>query len=501
MPEKQPTSELFKEAIADAKAVRQTALANAKVALEEAFTERYKAMFAEKLKEEAEQDEASAPAAEETKGASEEAVSEQEIDELIHELEAEVGEEPAAEPEGAAAPPPPAVGAVPPAPPFPGAVPPPVPGAVPPGCPPVGAPPLGAPVGVPPVGGEMPPMGAAPMGAPMGAPPVGGEMPPTDAGATPPPTEEPAAGGAPEEDEEFDLNELLESLKEEIESEEEGKEEEEEEAKLDENTKLKSSGIGGSKAGGSPNKQPQAAAKSSSKIESAAQDKVGQPKLDQPKTVAKEATQASRPNKATHATKDNLSTPGMGKGNGSGGQTEDGMPSLDQPKTTAKEPTAASRPNQAKNATKDNLSTPGGMLEENQALRKQLNEAEEVIRYVKGQLNEVNLLNAKLLYTNKLFKEYSLTNEQKMRIVEMFDLAKNVREVKLTYANTAEALNFGAGDIRKKAKASANAQAITEGLASQPVGSTKPNTKQIITEASNMASRFQKLAGIKKPSK
>ena len=43
-------SNLFKEAIADAKAVRQTALANAKVALEEAFSERYTQMFAEKLK-------------------------------------------------------------------------------------------------------------------------------------------------------------------------------------------------------------------------------------------------------------------------------------------------------------------------------------------------------------------------------------------------------------------------------------------------------------------
>jgi Lon protease-like protein len=47
-------STLLKEAIADAKAVRQTALANAKVALEEAFSERYQAMFAEKLKEDAE---------------------------------------------------------------------------------------------------------------------------------------------------------------------------------------------------------------------------------------------------------------------------------------------------------------------------------------------------------------------------------------------------------------------------------------------------------------
>ena len=85
-------SNLLKEAIADAKAVRQTALANAKVALEEAFSERYQAMFAEKLKEEAEQQEVS-PSAEETGRNPEENVSEQEIDELIKELEAEVGDQ------------------------------------------------------------------------------------------------------------------------------------------------------------------------------------------------------------------------------------------------------------------------------------------------------------------------------------------------------------------------------------------------------------------------
>ena len=75
-------SNLLKEAIADAKAVRQTALANAKVALEEAFSEKYSKMFAEKLKEEAEQESASTtPAvADEASGG----VSEQEIDENLN---------------------------------------------------------------------------------------------------------------------------------------------------------------------------------------------------------------------------------------------------------------------------------------------------------------------------------------------------------------------------------------------------------------------------------
>jgi hypothetical protein len=320
-----------------------------------------------------------------------------------------------------------------------------------------------------------------------GAPPVGG--PPE--GEEPPPSDVPAPAGQ-EEDEEFDLNELLESLKAEIG--EEPEEEEEEEKKLDEQTKLTSSGIGSGRAGGSPNKKPSAAASSTSKIESAPNDDEGFPITDQAKVVAKEATMANRPNKATHATKDSLSTPSMGGNNGSGGsgQSDIGYPKTDQAKITAKEASGATRPNQAKNATKTNYSTPGGMLEENTYLKRQLNEAEDVLRYVKGQLNEVNLLNAKLLYTNKLFKEFNMNNEHKMRIVELFDLDKTVREVKLTYANLTEALNFGGTE--KRVKTSSSIQSITEGLASGAVGSTKP--KAIITEG-KFASRMKQLAGIR----
>jgi hypothetical protein len=82
-----------------------------------------------------------------------------------------------------------------------------------------------------------------------------------------------------------------------------------------------------------------------------------------------------------------------------------------------------------------------------------------------------------------------------MSIVEMFDLSKTVREVKLTYANIAESLNFSGMDTKKKSNSSV--QSITEGLASKPVGSTKPAGKVIIAESA-MVSKFQKLAGIRK---
>lgn len=134
------------------------------------------------------------------------------------------------------------------------------------------------------------------------------------------------------------------------------------------------------------------------------------------------------------------------------------------------------------------------LSEENTSLKNQLKEYDDTIVYLREQLNEINLLNAKLLYTNKLFKEYQLDNSKKMRVVEMFDLAKNVREAKLTYATIAESLSFG-GD---KKKASSTIQSITEGMASKTVTSTKPS-REIISESAvtQMATRFQKLAGIK----
>ena len=49
-------SKLLKEAIADAKAVRETAIANAKIALEEAFTPRLQSILSKKLTAEMEEE-------------------------------------------------------------------------------------------------------------------------------------------------------------------------------------------------------------------------------------------------------------------------------------------------------------------------------------------------------------------------------------------------------------------------------------------------------------
>ena len=114
-----------------------------------------------------------------------------------------------------------------------------------------------------------------------------------------------------------------------------------------------------------------------------------------------------------------------------------------------------------------------------------LQEAYKVIKFLRSKINEVNLLNAKLLYSNKLFRTYSLNEGQKFKVIENFDRALNLREVKLLFTALAE--NF-TGNRNKKA--------IKESFASKPVGSTKPAMKTVINEGADLANRFKKLAGL-----
>lgn len=124
-------------------------------------------------------------------------------------------------------------------------------------------------------------------------------------------------------------------------------------------------------------------------------------------------------------------------------------------------------------------------------LEAELEEAYRTIKSLKRTINEVNLLNAKLLYTNKLFRNYDLTNEQKMKVVETLDRTSNVREVKLVFATLAESLSYGRG-VQKKGK-----NKITESFVSSAVKSTAPR-KNIINEEFNFAERWKHLANINK---
>jgi hypothetical protein len=126
-------------------------------------------------------------------------------------------------------------------------------------------------------------------------------------------------------------------------------------------------------------------------------------------------------------------------------------------------------------------------------MQNELKEAYEVVNQLKGMLQEVNLLNSKLLYTSKLFRNYALSENQKKDILENFERVVTIREAKLLYSTYAKVHE---GVDANKGKKSKN---ITESFASKPTNSTAPSAatkSNIVNESNNLRARLQELAGI-----
>jgi hypothetical protein len=111
----------------------------------------------------------------------------------------------------------------------------------------------------------------------------------------------------------------------------------------------------------------------------------------------------------------------------------------------------------------------------------ELDEVEEL----KKELNEVNLLNAKLLYTNKIFRAKNLTESKKVTVLKAFDNAKDVKQAKTIY----ETLNAGLMDKNVN-------ESVKRGLASQATGLEPKATVQPIIESNDVYNRMRKLAGL-----
>ena len=131
------------------------------------------------------------------------------------------------------------------------------------------------------------------------------------------------------------------------------------------------------------------------------------------------------------------------------------------------------------------LASKGKGTNEEDAHEGELHEALETIETLRNELNETNLLNAKLLYVNKVFKANSLSEGQKANVIAAFDKAETVKEVKLVFETVSENIpSGGKKEVVREAK----------GFASAAVGtSTKP---EVITETNSAVLRMQKLAGI-----
>jgi hypothetical protein len=116
----------------------------------------------------------------------------------------------------------------------------------------------------------------------------------------------------------------------------------------------------------------------------------------------------------------------------------------------------------------------------------ELAEALATVETLRGQLQEVNLLNAKLLYVNKVFKSNNLSEGQKVNVIAAFDKAETVKEVKLVFETVSKNVVAKPAAIREH-----------KSFASKPTGTTtRPNSPEIISEVSDTVKRMQKLAGI-----
>jgi len=117
----------------------------------------------------------------------------------------------------------------------------------------------------------------------------------------------------------------------------------------------------------------------------------------------------------------------------------------------------------------------------------ELNEALSTIGTLQTQLQEVNLLNAKLMYVNKVFKANNLNESQKVNIIAAFDKAETVKEVKLVFETVSDSI------VVKKPSTTIKESKL--GMASKATGTTA-SKPEVISEVSDAVRRMQKLAGI-----
>jgi len=141
--------------------------------------------------------------------------------------------------------------------------------------------------------------------------------------------------------------------------------------------------------------------------------------------------------------------------------------------------------NSLEEAKKGKMKDKEKMKEKKEAdeMKKSLQEAKKTIVVLSKELNEVNLLNAKLLYMNKIFKSKNLAESQKVNVVSALDRATNVREAKNIYETLKENIQTKKSQISE-----------VKGFASSPAGVAP---KKPIVEADAFVSRWQKIAGIK----
>jgi hypothetical protein len=132
------------------------------------------------------------------------------------------------------------------------------------------------------------------------------------------------------------------------------------------------------------------------------------------------------------------------------------------------------------------------VVKKNRILESKLAQHKKAIRKMKGQLSEMNLFNAKLLYANKLMQNRDLSIKQQRKIVESLDNAKTLNEAKILFEGLTTSLSSS------KSRKSGN---LAEGSNRRLIGSSSRSTSS--AQSSNLnesvaLNRWATLAGIKK---
>ena len=123
---------------------------------------------------------------------------------------------------------------------------------------------------------------------------------------------------------------------------------------------------------------------------------------------------------------------------------------------------------------------------ENNQLKEKLQNYENVVEQLKESVTDVNLSNARLLYTNRVLRNTSLNERQKDKIAEAISRAGSVTEAKTIYETLENAV---------PARSNRAPQSLSEAI-------TRPSsviraTRQESQPKDLFLDRMQKLAGIK----
>jgi hypothetical protein len=99
-------------------------------------------------------------------------------------------------------------------------------------------------------------------------------------------------------------------------------------------------------------------------------------------------------------------------------------------------------------------------VKENRQLRRENRRYEKALTFLKKRIDEVNLFNARLAAASDLMRKVSLTKGEKERVVEHFDKARTVGEVKRTHRALAEGYSAANRSVKKQRVARPNVQSV-----------------------------------------